>query len=71
MVSVNPFSFPVPLRIISVIQTLTISLIIKSIDYYLHDTIVSVEDRQKEDLNWYVERIAEKYSVFHRHIIGF
>ena len=71
MVSANPFSCPVLLRIISVIQTLTISLIIKSIDYYLHDTIVSVEDSQKENLNWYVERRAEKYSVFRRYIIGF
>ena len=46
------------------------SLIIKSIEYYLPDTIVTNEDLQKENPNWNLEKVTEKSGVFQRHIAG-
>ena len=46
------------------------SLIIKSIEYYLPDTIVTNEDLQKENPDWDLNNVAEKSGVFQRHIAG-
>ena len=44
------------------------SLIIKSIEYYLPETIITNEDLQKENPDWNVDKIAEKSGVIQRHI---
>jgi 3-oxoacyl-[acyl-carrier-protein] synthase III len=46
------------------------SLIIKSLEYYLPDTIITNEDLQKENPNWNLEKVVEKSGVFQRHIAG-
>jgi len=46
------------------------SLIIKSIEYYLPETIVTNEDLQKENPDWNLEKITEKSGVYQRHIAG-
>ena len=46
------------------------SLIIKSIEYYLPDTFVTNEDLQKENPDWNLEKVAEKSGVNQRHIAG-
>ena len=46
------------------------SLIIKSIEYYLPDTFVTNEDLQKENPGWNLEKVAEKSGVYQRHIAG-
>jgi 3-oxoacyl-[acyl-carrier-protein] synthase III len=46
------------------------SLIIKSIEYYLPETIITNEDLQKENPDWNMEKVAEKSGVYQRHIAG-
>lgn len=46
------------------------SLIIKSIEYYLPEKIVTNEDLQKENPKWNLEKVAEKSGVYQRHIAG-
>ena len=46
------------------------SLIIKSIEYYLPDNIVTNEDLQKENPDWNLDKVAEKSGVYQRHIAG-
>jgi len=46
------------------------SLIIKSIEYYLPDNIITNEDLQKENPDWNLEKVAEKSGVYQRHIAG-
>jgi len=46
------------------------SLIIKSIEYFLPETIVTNEDLQKENPDWNLEKVAEKSGVYQRHIAG-
>ena len=46
------------------------SLIIKSIEYYLPDNIITNDDLQKENPDWNLDRIAEKSGVYQRHIAG-
>ena len=46
------------------------SLIIKSIEYYLPDTIVTNDDLQKENPDWNLEKVVEKSGVYQRHIAG-
>ena len=46
------------------------SLIIKSLEYYLPDTIITNEDLQKENPNWNLDKVVEKSGVFQRHIAG-
>jgi len=46
------------------------SLIIKSIEYYLPETIVTNEDLQKENPDWNLEKVTERSGVFQRHISG-
>jgi 3-oxoacyl-[acyl-carrier-protein] synthase-3 len=45
-------------------------LIIKSIEYYLPETIVTNDDLQKENPDWNLKKIAEKTGVVQRHIAG-
>ena len=46
------------------------SLIIKSIEYYLPETIVANEKLQKENPDWNLEKVTEKTGVYQRHIAG-
>ena len=46
------------------------SLIIKSIEYYLPETIISNDDLQKENPDWNLEEVTEKSGVHQRHIAG-
>ena len=46
------------------------SLIIKSIEYYLPENIVTNEDLQKENPHWNLDNVAEKSGVYQRHISG-
>ena len=46
------------------------SLIIKSIEYYLPENIVTNEDLQKENPHWNLDKVAEKSGVYQRHIAG-
>jgi len=46
------------------------NLIIKSIEYYLPETIITNEDLQKENPDWDLEKVAEKSGVYQRHIAG-
>jgi len=46
------------------------SLIIKSIEYYLPENIVTNADLQKENPDWNLEKITEKTGVYQRHIAG-
>ena len=46
------------------------SLIIKSIEYYLPETIITNEDLQKENPSWNLEKVVEKSGVYQRHIAG-
>ena len=46
------------------------SLIIKSIEYYLPDNIVTNDDLQKENPDWNLEKVVEKSGVYQRHIAG-
>ena len=43
-------------------------LIIKSIEYYLPETIVTNDDLQKENPEWKLEKITKKTGVVQRHI---
>ena len=45
-------------------------LIIKSIEYYLPDNIITNDDLQKENPDWNLDRVAEKSGVYQRHIAG-
>ena len=45
-------------------------LIIKSIEYYLPDTIITNDDLQKENPDWNLDKVAEKSGVYQRHIAG-
>jgi 3-oxoacyl-[acyl-carrier-protein] synthase III len=47
-----------------------VSLIIKSIEYYLPENIVTNEDLQKENPHWNLDKVAEKSGVYQRHIAG-
>lgn len=42
------------------------SLIIKSIQYYLPDNIVTNEDIQKENPDWNLDKVSEKSGVYQR-----
>mgnify|MGYP001189452417 CR=1 FL=1 len=46
------------------------SLIIKSIEYYLPETVVTNDDLQKENPDWNLEKVVEKSGVHQRHIAG-
>jgi len=46
------------------------SVIVKSIEYYLPENIVTNEDLQKENPDWNLEKVAEKSGVYQRHISG-
>ena len=46
------------------------NVIIKSIEYYLPENIVTNEDLQKENPKWNLEKVAEKSGVYQRHIAG-
>jgi 3-oxoacyl-[acyl-carrier-protein] synthase III len=46
------------------------SIIIKSIEYYLPENIVTNADLQKENPDWNLEKVAEKTGVYQRHIAG-
>lgn len=43
-------------------------LIIKSIEYYLPDTLVTNDDLQEEHPDWNLEKVAKKSGVLQRHI---
>jgi len=47
-----------------------VSLIIKSIEYYLPENIVTNKDLQKENPHWNLDKVAEKSGVYQRHIAG-
>jgi 3-oxoacyl-[acyl-carrier-protein] synthase-3 len=51
-------------------QAITMNLTIKSIEYYLPETVVTNEDLQKENPDWDLERVTEKTGVHQRHIAG-
>jgi 3-oxoacyl-[acyl-carrier-protein] synthase III len=46
------------------------SIIIKSIEFYLPENIVTNADLQKENPDWNMEKITEKSGVSQRHIAG-
>ena len=46
------------------------SLIIKSIEYYLPEKIVTNEDMQLKHPQWDIEKLGQKSGVFSRHIAG-
>ena len=46
------------------------SLIIKSIEYYLPNTVVTNEDLQNEYPDWNMDKVTEKSGVYQRHIAG-
>ena len=43
-------------------------LIIKSIEYFLPETIVTNDDLQKENPDWNLEKVTERSGVYKRHI---
>ena len=45
-------------------------LIIKSIEYYLPEIIVTNDDLQEEHPDWNLEKVTKKSGVFQRHIAG-
>ena len=46
------------------------SLVIKSIEYYLPDKVITNEDLQKEFPNWNIHKVADKSGVYQRHVAG-
>ena len=46
------------------------SLIVKSIEYYLPDNIVTNDDLHKEHPDWDLENVEERSGVYQRHIAG-
>jgi 3-oxoacyl-[acyl-carrier-protein] synthase-3 len=44
------------------------SIIIKSIEYYLPETIVTNDNLQNENPNWDLKKLADKTGVYQRHI---
>ena len=46
------------------------SLIIKSIEYYLPEKVITNEDLQKEFPNWNIHKVADKSGVYQRHVVG-